>query len=80
MRGLHNTDSSGPGKISPPFYRVCELRGLHNAELGHGAISRRGERILRRVAPQDDQGNLPKYCVILRRSRRIRCYYFCLIG
>ena len=55
MRGLHNTDSSGPGKISPPFYRVCELRGLHNAELGHGAISRRGERILRRVAPQDDR-------------------------
>ena len=37
-------------------------------------------RILRRKAPQDDQGNRPEYCVILRRSRRIRCYYFCWIG
>ena len=39
VRGLHNTDSSGPGKISPLFYRVCELRGLHNIGYeGHGAF------------------------------------------
>ena len=47
---------------------------------GQEAISHRGERILRRKAPQDDQGNLPKYCVILRRSRRIRFSFECTAG
>ena len=39
VRGLHNTDSTGPGKIFLLFYRVCELSGLHNIGYeGYGAF------------------------------------------